>query len=84
MSVRKKQNIIPQEHLLGLQTKLNPTDCSSEFNLINQSCESVLAKPPVSLVAARKYQFDDKIVFGILRQIMSTQARQNLYAFSSP
>jgi len=35
MSVRKKQNIIPQEHLLGLQTKLNPTDCSSKYNLIS-------------------------------------------------
>jgi len=48
-----------QRHLLGLQTKLNPTDLSSKYNLINQSCESVLAKSPVSLVAARKYQYDD-------------------------
>ena len=59
MSVRKKQNIIPLLKLLGLQTKLNPTDCSAKYNLINQSCESVPANSPVLLVAAHKYQYDD-------------------------
>lgn len=34
MSVRKKQNI-PQEHLLGLQTKHNPTKCTLKYNLIS-------------------------------------------------